>query len=227
MEETLHQLTDDGYPVIPWLNAQVLIRPWWVAGFLNHQQYTPQMGGAATWSYISFSGPWDDPYSVMSETLMRTWDSPPNCIKLVALKRLGCKQESLVVSSWRTKWKTSLNKLSFFLSDLFNTFQSNCHLIGIYWCMRKQPCNSGTKSCQWNQFLGSTRGISTWIYKAHVWSDMIIWYFRASNVVSQKLILLIARDESRPCVTLLQDFWEPRNEFVCLLALHVVFVSCG
>ena len=25
-----------------------------------------------------------------------------------------------------------------------------------------------------------------------------------------------------PCVTLLQDFWEPRNEFVCLLALHVV-----
>lgn len=94
----------------------------------------------ATCPYISLFWPWDDlfwtePYSVMSETSMRTWGHLQIALKwlLFVGKRLGCKQESLVVSSWLTKWKASLNKLSFFLSDLFNTCQSNCHLIIFDW----------------------------------------------------------------------------------------------
>ena len=112
----------------------------------------------ATCPYISLFWPWDDlfwtePYSVMSETSMRTWGHLQIALKwlLFVGKRLGCKQESLVVSSWLTKWKASLNKLSFFLSDLFNTCQSNCHLIIFDWHQlmhAKIPCKSGTKSCQ-------------------------------------------------------------------------------
>ena len=221
MEETLHQLTDDGSPVIPCL-AQVLIRPWWLAEFLNHQQYAhfKWVVFRATCPYISLFWPWDDlfwtePYSVMSETSMRTWGHLQIALKwlLFVGKRLGCKQESLVVSSWLTKWKASLNKLSFFLSDLFNTCQSNCHLIIFDWHQlmhAKIPCKSGYSNLPVKPvFRQYPRN-----FHMNIPGTCLMWYFSCRAGGPSKLILLIARDESRPCVTLPAGlFLEPRSEF--------------